>query len=181
MHFRWLHITGLLVILVLGLLATTVHGELQGTRAREVKAAFLVKFSRFVKWPDSTFSDPGSPFIVGIFGRDPFGSALDTIARSSRVDGRNVEVRRFNNLTSLKKSHILYVSPLQSGQMEKILESLNGRPVLLVGESENFLEFGSINFVLVNNKIRFNISKTNSDKYRLKISSKLLKVSHEIK
>jgi hypothetical protein len=179
MVFRWLKITGLVLILLVG--PAVAHAELQGDRAKEVKAAFLIKFSKFVKWPEFAFSSASAPMIVGILGRDPFGSVLDRIARSSRVNGRNVEVRRFDDLTTVNRSHILYITSEHIGDIEKILESFDGRPVLLVGESKNFLDFGSINFVLVNNRVRFNISKTNSDKYRLKISSKLLKVAHEIK
>lgn len=173
---RRLKIVGLLLPSLVAL-SVGVQGEIKGTRAREVEAAFLLQFSKYVKWPDSAFSGPDSPMIVGILGRDPFGSYVDELARTTKVGGRSIEVRRFDTITSSVASHILFVGPQKAGHMDEIVEATAGRPVLLVGESENFLEFGHITFAMIDNKIRFYISKTNSDKHRLRISSKLLKVA----
>jgi hypothetical protein len=49
-----------------------------------------------------------------------------------------------------------------------------------VGDSEDFLKFGIINFVIVDKKIRFNISRKNYQKASLKLSSKLLRVAHKV-
>ncbi len=166
---------------VLVCLAAPVYAGLQESRALEIKAAFLVQFSKYFTWPKSSFNGMETPVIIGILGRDPFGSVLDKIARSSMINGRNVKILRFDNLTSVKKTHILFVSSPQVDHMVDVIASIADRPVLLVGEDEHFLEFGMINFVIAKNKVRFNISKTNADRHRLKISSKLLRVANEIK
>ncbi len=153
------------------------YGEIKGTRAKEIEAAFLIQFSKYVKWPDSAFVGPDAPVIVGILGRDPFGSVLDKIARSSKVNGRDVEIRRFDDLHSINHSHILFVTSSEDERMKDIKEVLSGKPVLLVGDSQDFLQFGVINFVMVENKIRFNINRENCKKSGLRISSKLLKVA----
>jgi hypothetical protein len=64
--------------------------------------------------------------------------------------------------------------------MEEITDALGCTPVLLVGDSEDFLRFGMINFVMVDKKIRFDISRENCREAGLKLSSKLLQVAHEI-
>jgi hypothetical protein len=169
-----------MMLSLLGWTATAVRAEIRGASAKEIEAAFLVQFSKYVIWPDSVFSGSDAPIILGILGRDPFGSALDQIALKSRVSGRTVEVRRFDDLDSVKKSHILFVPSSETGRMEEIMDALGCIPVLLVGDSEDFLNFGMINFVMVDKKIRFNISRKNCRKAGLRLSSKLLQVAHKV-
>lgn len=162
--------------------ATAASSEIQSARALEIQAAFLIKFSSYVKWPDDAFSGPEDPIIVGIVGRDPFGSSVDKIARSMKANGRNVEVRRYINPASLTKCHILFVPSSEKENMPEIKAAMSRYFVLLVGNFPGFLEqTGIINFVMVGNKIRFNISKRNYRKAGLSISSKLLSVAHEVK
>ncbi len=159
---------------------TDVQAEPIGKRAKNVEAAFLLHFTNYVKWPESAFSSPDAPIIVGIFGRDPFGSILDTIARTRVVDGRKVEIRRYHNLASLSKCHILFITSSRQSLQKEILKIIGSTPVLLVGDSADFLQYGAINFVMVDNKIRFNINRENFEKYGLQLSSKLLKVAHDV-
>lgn len=169
-----------MLLFLFGVTAIAARAEIRGASAKEIEAAFLVQFSKYVTWPESVFSGPDTPIVVGILGRDPFGSVLDQIALKSRVNGRTVEVRRFDGLNSVKESHILFVASSQTGRMDKIMDAIGCTPVLLVGESKDFLRFGIINFVMVDNKIRFNISRENCQKAGLKLSSKLLQVAHKV-
>jgi len=155
---------------------------MQSARALEIEAAFLVKFSSYVKWPNEAFSDHDDPIIIGILGRDPFGSSIDKIARSFRVNSRGVEIRRYSDFTDLQKCHILFIPAVEVGQLDKASNGFHGHSVLLVGNSPGFLEHsGIINFVSIGNKIRFCISRTNSKKMGLEISSKLLAVALTVK
>lgn len=156
--------------------------DIYSDHAMEIQAAFLVKFSAYVKWPEKTFSSSKEPIIIGIVGRDPFGSSVDKIARSFKAKGRSIEVRRFSNAASVTKSHILFIPSTEKKNMETIRRASSGKAVLLVGNFSGFLEqSGSINFVMVGKKIRFNISRTNYQRAGFTISSKLLSVAHEIK
>ena len=162
-------------------LAGGVSDEVQSARALEIEAAFLVKFSSYIHWPDHAFSSPGSPLVIGIFGRDPFGSIIDTIARSYVMKGRNIEIRRCTDTRSLCGSHIVFVSEDAMDRINEITASVAGTPVLLVGNAPDFLERGGmINFVVVNNRIRFDIDIRNSHRAGLEISSKLLKVARTV-
>jgi hypothetical protein len=173
-------ITAVMLLLLFCETCSATKGEIRSASAKEIEAAFLVQFSKYVTWPDSAFFDSDAPVIVGILGRDPFGSMLDEIALKSRVNGRTIEVRRFDDLTSIKNSHILFVASSQAERMEDVIDALACTPVLLVGDSEDFLKFGIINFVIVDKKIRFNISRKNYQKASLKLSSKLLRVAHKV-
>jgi len=158
-----------------------VSDEVQTARALEIEAAFLVKFSSYIHWPKQAFSSPDAPLVIAIFGRDPFGSIIDSIARSYVMHGRNIEIRRCENVKNLCGSHIVFVAASAMGRMEEITSSARERPVLLVGNAPDFLARGGmINFVVVRNRIRFDINIKNSHQAGLEISSKLLKVARSI-
>ena len=48
-------------------------------RENDLKAVFLFNFTQFVEWPDTTFSDPTAPFVIGVLGEDPFGKSLNDV------------------------------------------------------------------------------------------------------
>lgn len=158
------------------------HGEFQSVRVLEIQAAFLVKFTSYVHWPPGTFTSPTAPIIIGIIERDPFGSTIDTIARLYMSNGRNIEVRRCTNRTKQCKGNIIFIPAAAMEEMRNILATVVPPRSLLVGNAQNFLEKGGmINFIETGSKIRFDISKTNSDRAGIEISSKLLKVAHSIR
>jgi len=175
----------LLVLLIFFVLlpesTIAVSGEIQSAGALEIQAAFLVKFSSYVKWPATSFASKLDPIIIGIVGRDPFGSTIDNIARSFKSNGRKIEIRRFPSYESLSKIHILFVSPSEKENINAIENALANSSTLLVGNFPGFLErIGVINFIMDGKKIRFNISRTNCQKENLIISSKLLSVANDI-
>ena len=170
------------LFLLLQVAVVPARAEAPSVVAPEIVAAFLVKFTSYVKWPPGTFSRPDTPVVIGIFGRDPFGSAINTIARSYTASGRHVEVRRCPDLVSLRACNIVFVAQSAVDRLAEVVATVSGRPILLVGDTPGFLDRGgTINFVMVGNKIRFEISRKNCAKAGLEISSKLLKVAHVLR
>ena len=168
--------------LLLQVAAIPARAEAPSAKVPEIEAAFLVKFTSYVKWPPGTFSRPDAPVVIGIFGRDPFGSTINTIARSYTTNNRHVEIRRCTNIVQLPTCNIVFVAPSAMGRLEEVVATVSAQPILLVGDSPGFLDKGgTINFVMVGNKIRFDISRKNCAKAGLEISSKLLKVAHALR
>ncbi len=148
----------------------------------EIEAAFLVQFSKYICWPDRSFKSPEAPIIIGILGKDPFGSKINRISRAFKTHNRGIEILRLRKAVEARKCHILYISEDQSVNLEKITDTLAGYPILLVSRMDDFLARGGmINFVIIKTKMRFNINFSNSRKSNLKISSKLLKIAHQVK
>jgi len=142
----------------------------------EVKAVFLFNFSQFVDWPAAAFGDNRSPLVIGVLGTDPFGAMLDDIVRGETVNGRSLEVRRYQSLEQLGACHILFIDRSQQARLEAILAALKGRSVLTVGDFEGFAQRGGvIRFVTVGNRIRLRVNLAAAQAANLTISSKLLR------
>ena len=76
--------------MILRLSAFAMDGPLE----YQVKAAFLLNFTKFVQWPATAFAAADSPIAICVWGNDPFGKVLDEIVAEEVVDGRKVVVRR---------------------------------------------------------------------------------------
>ena len=168
-------------ILCLQPAAVLAREGIQAAQAREIQAAFLIKFHAYVRWPGPAFTKPRTPLVIGVSGRDPFGSILDRIGGAYASSPGSLEIRRLKDIRSLLRCHILYIPPVEMGHMDAIRNVLSGKPILLVGHAPGFLnQGGMINFVQIADKIRFDISLRNCRRVGLGISAKLLAVAHQI-
>src|SRR4051794_10776660 len=75
-----------------------------------VKAAFLLNFTKFIEWPPTAFADSTAPIAICILGDDPFGSALDQIVNGETVNGRKVVLHRTKQVPGQNFCQVLFVS-----------------------------------------------------------------------
>lgn len=144
----------------------------------QVKAVFLLNFTKFVEWPTAESAAADAPISICILGDDPFGHTLDQIVAGEVVNGRKLVVQRIQ-ASQPKSCEVLFVSQSEK-EIPKILEDLPSG-VLTVGEGESFLRAGGmIAFVLENRRVRFDINQSAARNAKLKISSKLLSVARSV-
>jgi hypothetical protein len=166
-----------IIFIVAGsLIPGTPARSLEGTEY-QIKAAMMINFIQFVDWPTD---DPGqSPdfLTIGIFGADNFGSAIDSID-GRIVNEKQLKLLRLNSTKELKQCQVVFVPESESYRLSEILSSLNGVPVLTIGESDRFIQQGGIiRFYLEQNHVRFEINKTAANHSKLKISAKLMEIA----
>jgi hypothetical protein len=146
----------------------------------QVKAAFLLNFTKFVEWPPAAFEDEHSPLTICILGEDPFGNALKEIIKGEAVKGRNLSVQRIGRPPSPKACQVLFVSRSEKEVHRTLAEAAPG--VLTVGEGEKFLQDGGIvAFVIDNRRVRFDIDQPAAAKAMLTISSRLMNVARSVR
>ncbi len=146
-----------------------------------VKAAFLYNFTKFIDWPESAFSGSSAPFTVCVSAGDGFQREVQGIMQGEQVRGRPVIVSVRPALDDLETCHLAYFGRQESASAAKRLPALRQVPVLTVGEGERFLgQGGLIAFLLVKDRVRFDISKRGADTAGLSVSSKLLRVAWHI-
>jgi len=141
----------------------------------QVKAAFLLNFARFVEWPSDAFQSEKDPLVICMFKHDPFGSALDEIIHGKTINNHEVRARRINELPELKPCQLVFISEADDKRLPDVLNSLKGASVLVVGESNGFVERGGgIQFYLEDKTLRFAVNLDAIARARLSVSSKLL-------
>jgi len=161
-------------------LAAVAQPDRQAAEVR-IKAAFLHKFTSFVEWPPKAFARPDSPFVIGVIGADALAAELEQIVAGRDVQGRAVVVRRVRRSEPLAGLHMLFVGQAEGARLAETLSAARGHPVLTVTESEDALSHGSIiNFVAVEDKVRFDVGLPQAERGNLRISARLLAVARKV-
>lgn len=109
---------------------------------------------------------------------DSLSPALEVLA-GKVVQGRKIIIKRSTRIDELKKSQIFFTSTSDFLQLRRNLAAFRGLPVLIVtDEVKNFLSSGGvINFVTLEDRIRFEINSEMAQQAGLRISSQLLKLA----
>jgi hypothetical protein len=168
------------IALAIFVLCSSRNLPAQQTKASEsaVKATYLYNFSRFVQWPADATSAKGSSFSICVLGEDPFGSVLDTTLSGESIGGKTVVARRVTKPQEALDCHVLYISASEDGRLKEILAGMDKAGILTVSDIPQFSQRGGmIQFVLVGNKLRFEVNLANAQAAGLTLSSDLLKVA----
>jgi hypothetical protein len=161
--------------------ANVAGGEVSMTEY-QVKALFLLNFTKYVDWPPVSFAGTNTPIIIGLYGEDKFGDALKQAVEGKTISGRRIILQRFEKDDESGKCHILFISDSEKKRLGEILDKIRALPVLTVGETDQFMEQGGvINFVKKEGKIRLEINLDAARQAKLEISSKLLSVADVVK
>ncbi len=146
---------------------------------RRVKAAFLFKFAGYVEWPPGVFSAPDSPLLIGVAGNEALAQELSRVVANRSLNGRPVNVVQVHEGGSLSAFHILFIDNSQAARLRELLPQR--RPVFTITDAQNGLAHGSvINFVVVDNRVRFEISLDAARRSGLRIGAPLLSVAMRV-
>jgi len=147
-----------------------------------VKAAYLYKFASYVDWPDSPGEDREESFRIGVLGAQNLADELETITTGRVVDGRSVVVRQLRSSDSIDDLHILFVGRDEAGRLDRLLAPARMRPILTVTDSGDALTAGSIiNFLVQDERVRFEISLFEAEQSGLRLDSRLLAVARTVR
>ncbi len=144
----------------------------------QVKAAFLLNFTRFIEWPPSSFTSDQAPIVIGILGANPFGNYLNEIVTNEKVNTHPLIVQHYKSINDMKSCHILFINKLETEYLAQVPEILKERNILTVSDAPDFLRQGGMMlFFTKNNKIQFQINLDAVKTTKLDISSKLLRLA----
>lgn len=168
----------------------------------QVKAAFLFNVMKFTdggrfgpaEGQDHTKANPNQPVVVGVLGKVPSKEGFQGLV-GKEVKGRPVVVRQFKGFEELKDSegktpqrhpgleeirncHALFICPSEKPFLSRILPHLRNDPVLIVGDVPGFLQAGgTINFVIEEKKVRFEVNLAAATRAKLQMRSSLLRLA----
>jgi hypothetical protein len=147
--------------------------------ASAIKATYLVKFTGFVDWPPSAFTAPDSPFVLCVIGGQPVGSLVKEAAAGASVGPHPIEIRTPPFVTRTSGCNMLFAAgPGTDGA----LANSRGVPVLTVTDAPaGTSPRGIINFLVRDNRVRFEIDPQAAAANGLHISSKLMALAVNVR
>jgi len=148
----------------------------------QVKAAFLHKFVKFVEWPQKALPDTADTITIGTVGSGDIDDALMTLVQGKRAKERTIDIKRFREPRDISFCHVLFIGRSQEHRTRQILDMLKDTNTLTVGETQNFMRRGGIiNFIIVENRVRFEINLIAAERAGITISAKLLQLAKNVK
>lgn len=163
--------------LLLVLVGATVRSAAQSPRPSQydVQAVYLYDFAKFVRWPAG---GTGATLDICVAGRSAYADTLKKVVAGEQIDGHPLAVRAVLRPEQEAGCAILFIGSMMKDQAESLLAASAGKPMLTVSDMPGFLERGGmIQFLLVDNRVRFAVDLRPVDRSGISLSSELLKVA----
>jgi hypothetical protein len=142
-----------------------------------VLAVLTLNIARFSQWPDQTHLAEQDELNLCIVGNNIVQQAFLRINKKQAND-KIINVIGLSRLTRLKQCHLLYLTDVSKSRLTVLLMELQGKPILTLGESEDFLKMGGMIALLQNNgKMQIMVNLPRVKQAGLVINSSLLKLS----
>jgi len=137
----------------------------------QAQAIFVYNFTRLIEWPaDYKTGD----FIIGIYGASELSNEIKPYTSSKMVGSQPIKVIKINTIDELSKCHILFIGFSKTKELPAITAKVGNNSTLLITEKKGGIDGGAtINFTLVEDKLKFELKASNATKVGLKIHSNL--------
>ena len=143
------------------------------------RALYILDISKYVEWPENVFNKQ-EYFTIGIL--DPGESLFWDVHNLSKTrlynQGKPIQVHIFKAIDQIIPTNVLYVNKITGFKLEPVFKSISGKNTLLITEGFQFHE-SMLNFVVIDNKPRFQVNQELMDKEGLKVGELFL--AHAIK
>jgi hypothetical protein len=146
----------------------------------QIKAAFLCRFGNYVVWParDGNHADA---FVIAAMTSDAVAEELSLAAVGRTVNGRPIVVRKLAKGGAIDDVSIVFVDRSHASALAETLAATRGLPILTVTESDEAVGAGAmVNFVVVDERVRFDIALQPAEHSSLKISGRLLTLARKV-
>jgi hypothetical protein len=141
-----------------------------------VKAAFLLRIAEYVQWP----APPAGDFVIAVLDRGDMADRLQALVTRPLL-GRPVRVRRVRTFEEAVGAQMLYVGNDRRRNLRSLLQSFPARGLLVVSDQQDGLAAGStINFLLADGRVRFEVSLEAARRAGLTINAALLSVATRV-
>ncbi len=157
---------------------TSVFNSGAAASEERVKAAFIYKFLNYADWPPASFAKPESPYVIGVIGADAIADELAKISAGRSVNSRPAVIKKIQPGDALHGIHVLFIGKAERARQPQLLKQVQLQPILAITETEGALAQGSmINFLLIDDHVRFEVALEPVEKSGMKLSSRMLTVA----
>lgn len=140
------------------------------------KLAFVERLSQLATFPDKATITENSPFVIGIFGANPFGEDL-FVVEAHKAHNRKITVRFTDSVETISQVDVLFLpnQRIADDRLDAIVKQAQQSGVLLIADDKKLAARGAmIAFSLVDSNIRFVINKSSLSKAGITLPQQLL-------
>jgi len=165
------------IVIVLGILMMPLMGFSQ---VAKYKAVFTANFIRYIGWPEAAKQ---GDFVIGVLRDKEMADYLRSISKGKKFGFQDIVIKEFKSPAEVTYCQVLFIGDNinLSKNAATIIDKLGGKNSLIITEKNGAVKYGSmINFVIRDDKLKFEISKKNASGFGLQVSSKLQNMASAI-
>ena len=138
----------------------------------KIKAQFLYNFTKYIEWPAAYKQ---GNFVIAVIGNNKLYNDLNTFFTGKMLGTQKYEVIYFAKPADIMTTcHLIYLPTDFTGNIADVIAKVKNKSTLIVTDKAGMAKKGAaINFTYVDNKQKFEMNKSNIEKYALKVSSSL--------
>ena len=161
--------------------SSTLLRAQEASQEFQLKAAFLVNFTRFITWPEQAFSPLQQELNLCVAGKNPFGSALNSVEHKN-INGHAISIVYAESLRKPQQCHLLYVSSSEKSDLQSLLSHLDHQPVVTISDIPGFVDAGgSIEFVIKEDRLSFIINNSELKQRGIQAGASMLDLATSVR
>jgi hypothetical protein len=165
----WIIMKKVLLALTLVILFASQSASAQEAK---FKATFTLNFIRYIGFPEEATK---GDFVIGVLRSKEIADHLREQSAGKKFGFQDVVIKEFKTAEEISGCQVVFVSSFANfSKNASTIQQRAGKNALIVTEAEGATSNGAIiNFVVRDEKLKFEIHKANATKAGLQISSKL--------
>jgi hypothetical protein len=158
-------------IIVLTYLLIPIHSYSQIQRTQ---AAFIYNFALFINWP---LEYQVGDFEIAVLGNTELIKELELLAKDKKIGEQQIKVKKVLRTSDIGKANILFIPDYQGYLIKDALKATDQTATLVIAEMEGLGKKGGIvNFIKVDEKLKFELNIKEAERRGLKVPEKLIKL-----
>lgn len=154
------------------LMATcTVRSDSSLERGDQLKAVYLFNFTKYIRWPDSSFESKSEKISICVDAPAVFREFLGEIINDKRV-GKAQQLLEVVSLDVAVDCELIYLV-----KRDNKLPITFNNSVIVTDSGDNYFPETEIKFYILDKKLRFEIDLDKFKKKNITVSSELLKLA----
>jgi len=146
----------------------------------QAHSLFLYNFAKYSEFPSNT----NNAFKITILGSSKVYSKLKKTVSNRNIQGQPVIVKNIASLKSLRSemndTNILFISMSKSNLISDIVKLTKGKSILIITEKSGLQKHGAcVSFVVLNNKLKFQVNTDTLSNRNLKIARAMLNFAYK--
>lgn len=143
------------------------------------KALFIYNFTKFIEWENINSLEY---FTISVYKKSDIVEPLKQIAETKQIQNKKINISVIKEVSQEMNCQILFLPEfLGVENYINLLKNLPRKNILIISENKKLFQNGTgINFLIQEDKIKFEINLSSIESADLRVSSQLLKLATRV-
>jgi len=143
-----------------------------------IKSSYVYNFCKLISWPQSKSN---GNFIIGVLGEPDLYKQLISKYSSKLIGKQPIEIIQLLGTEQMPELHVLFISRTMVTAMPGISNKMLKSSTMVISEHPEGIKYGAtLNFVVIDNQLKFEIGETNASAHGLTIGSTLKSLAYNL-